>query len=351
MSLQLEGHKLQYHPDRIADFLANRPVWPIYAEISPVSTCNHRCRFCNFNYLGHAAKRFPEGRMISLMDEFAQAGVKAVVFAGSGEPSLHPDTFSAMRRAKELGIDAAMSTNGAILRTGQIEAMADLLTWVRFSINGGDPGSYALAQGAPPGDLDKALKALSDLVVRKRRVGSSITIGGQCVLIPENRDSIIDLARQLKQRGADYFSLKHYYPHECNSYQPDMSFRTPEYLSALRHAADELSDDNFRFFVRNEECLEQKRPYTICLGLPFIIYVREDGRLYTCFSHQDDGETSCGSLLDTDFSTLWGSVHKEIALAKLNQYDKNKCQANCRHHQINLWLQQLANLPAHMNFI
>lgn len=351
MNPQIEGHKLHHHPDRLADFMAGRTVWPIYAEVSPLSSCNHRCLFCNFNYLGHEAKRLPEGRMISLMDEFARGGVRAAVFAGAGEPSLHPDTFAAMRRARKHGIDAAMSTNGAVLGREQIEAMAELLTWTRFSINGGTPESYAAVQGAAPGDLAKALDAVSALADRKAALGSRITIGSQCVLVPENRDSIITLARELKRRGADYFSVKHFYAHEENRYQPDMSFRTPEYLARLQAAAAEISDEKFSFIVRNVDNLERRRPYAACFGLPFIIYVREDGGLYTCFSHQEDAGTAIGSILDTDFVTLWESPAKDKAIAHLNGYDKNRCQANCRHHQINLWLQQLSTPPPHVNFI
>jgi len=326
-------------------------VWPVYAEVSPVSACNHRCLFCNFNYLGHEAKRLPDGRMITLMDEFAQGGIKAVVFAGAGEPSLHPDTFPAMRRAKEHGIDMAMSTNGALLRPGQLDEMAELLTWTRFSINGGTPEAYALAQGAKPEDFGKALEALSALADRKEKRKSAITIGSQCVLVPENRDSIVSLAREVKQRGADYFSVKHFYPHEENFYRPDMAFRTPEYLRSLHEAAAELSDDGFKFIVRDVEDLERRRPYAACLGLPFIIYIREDGRLYTCFSHQEDEKTAIGDLLASDFVSLWRSSAKDAAIDHLNRYAKNRCQANCRHHQINIWLAQLTHFPPHVNFI
>lgn len=33
-SLSLDGHKLTYHPDRVADFAAGLEVAPIYVEIS-----------------------------------------------------------------------------------------------------------------------------------------------------------------------------------------------------------------------------------------------------------------------------------------------------------------------------
>src|SRR5208282_3317539 len=110
----LDGHKLHYHPRIVADFLEGKDAVPLYAEISPVAHCNHRCIFCNFNYLGHKG-RFQDGRMLSLVEELAEAGVKSVVFAGSGEPTIHPDKVPAIKRAKKAGLDVAMSTNGALL--------------------------------------------------------------------------------------------------------------------------------------------------------------------------------------------------------------------------------------------
>lgn len=350
--VNLDGHKLHYHPDRVADFLAGRLVWPLYAEVSPTSVCNHRCRFCNFNYLGHAARRLPDGRMPELMDEFAAAGIKAVVFAGAGEPSLHPDTFPALRRAGELGLDAAMSTNGALLQDDQLRSMAELLVWTRFSVNGGTPEAYAAAQGARPEDLEKALANIGGLARHKAATRSAITIGAQCVLTPENKHTIVALARRVKEAGADYFSVKHFYPHADNPYQPVMAFRTPEFMRELAAAADELSGAGFRMVVRDVGSLEQKRPYRQCHGLPFIVYVREDGMLHTCFSHQDDTATGVGSLLEHDFAALWHSTGREAAIRHINDcYDKDQCQANCRHHQINLWLENLRRPPAHVNFI
>lgn len=350
--LQLEGHKLHYHSDRVADFLSGREVWPIYAEISPTSTCNHRCRFCNFNYLGHDAKKLPNGRMLSLVQEMAGSGVKALVFAGAGEPSLHPDTFPAIAKARELGVDVAMSTNGAILRENQLEQMARLLTWTRFSINGGTPESYQAVQGAEPKDLGRALANLERLAELKVRLGSRITIGSQCVLVPENMNAIVELARRVKAAGADYFSIKHFYPHSDNAYQPDMSGLSPAFLDELRREAAALSVDGFSCVVRDMENLDRRRPYRQCLGLPFIVYVREDGRLYTCFSHQDDAKTAVGNILEHDFAALWCSAGKYAALEHINVvYDKNVCQANCRHHQVNLWLWQLGHPPEHVNFI
>ncbi len=347
----LDGHKLIHHPDRVADFLAGREIQPLYAEISPTAKCNHRCLFCNFNYLGHSGT-FPHGRMPDLARELAGAGVKAIVFAGAGEPTLHPDTFPAVEAAKAAGADVAMSTNGALLTPDMIEAMARTLTWVRFSISGGTPESHTRVHGGRSDDLDRALANISMLRERRERQGGAVTIGSQCVLIPENHRDVETLARTLKAHGADYFVIKHFYPHDANAYAPDMSFRTPEYIQCLDEMAAELTGDGFSCIVRDSGKLDRTRPYTICHGLPFILYVREDGTLYTCFSHQEDPRTALGDVAARPFDEVWASARKREVMDHIaRNIDKNTCQANCRHHQINLWLHELSTPPAHVNFI
>lgn len=349
---RLDSHKLQYHPARVADFLEGRMVWPLYVEISPTSVCNHRCLFCNFNYLGHDARRLPPGRMLTLVDELHAAEVRALVLAGAGEPTIHPDCFPAACRAKELGLDVAMSTNGTILTPEHLEVMAACLTWVRFSMSGGTPDTYAAVHQTQPRDFTKVLGNLERLAELKRATGSDITIGSQCVLTEENHTELPALAKLMKARGADYFVVKHFYPHGENVYCPDLSFRTQIYLDELERLAEELTDGDFTMIARDTDNLERSRPYHACHGLPFIVYIREDGKLYTCFSHQEDSTTILGDLLADDFGTVWRGPGKDATLDYINSsIDKNLCQANCRHHQINLWLHQLKNPPPHVNFI
>lgn len=351
-SLLLDEHKLPYHPERVAAFLEGRDVFPLYAEISPAANCNHRCVFCNFNHLGHRGL-FPAGRMGSLMDELARGGVKAVVFAGSGEPTLHPETFTAVERAHEAGMDVAMSTNGVLLDEESIETVVRTLTWIRFSLSGGTPEGYARVHRTGEADFHRVLAVVAKTARRKARISSPLTIGVQYVLLPDNAGDCLTLAAKMKELGADYFVVKHFYESPLNPFRIDPSFPSTDLIAELREAAGELSDETFSFVLRDRSFTERRRPYSLCYGLPLIVYLREDGRVYTCFAHQDDDRTALGSIADQSFGTLWNSTARKKALEYINKsIDKNSCQANCRHHQVNRYLWDLRHHPpAHVNFI
>ncbi|WP_277656277.1 radical SAM protein [Seleniivibrio woodruffii] len=346
----IDSHKLKYHPDRVADYLKTGDTAPVYVEISPTAFCNHRCVFCHYNYIGHEGK-FEKGRMLKLVEELAEAGTRSIVFAGIGEPLLNPETIPAVLRAKELGIDVGMSTNGALLKPEYAQALADTLTWIRFSFNGSTPEEYAKIHHTQPEDFEKVLGNITMLANERARKNSRITIGMQYILLSDNLGGIEQLIRKVRDTGADYFSMKHFYEHEKNTMT--CSAINDEQEKMLAELSAKYTDKKFSAILRSRENLNRKRIYDKCHGLPFIVYIRENGDVYTCFSYQHDENTVLGNINRTTFGEVWSSERKKMAVSYINnKIIKNNCQPNCRHHQINNYLWELKNPTLeHINFI
>lgn len=346
----LDGHKLNHHPQAVADAMKGRVIFPIYAEISPVANCNHHCLFCHYNYLGHKGF-FRRGRMRGLVEEFAGVGIKSLVFAGIGEPLLHPETVSTIAYAKESGIDVAMSTNGALLRESDVDILANSLMWIRFSFNGGNAANYGKIHRTKANDYGIVLENIRRLKSAKVRLKAPITIGIQYILLPQNKNFVVDVARLMKDVGVDYFVVKHFYSHGKNDFIVGSDWPDEGLLRSLRDAASNISDDKFSFILRDHKNVSGRRNYNKCYGLPFIVYVREDGEVYNCFSYQHDKNTSLGNIFKKTFRQVWLS-QKKIAEYINSKIDKDKCQPNCRHHQINQYLWELRNPSIeHVNFI
>ena len=43
---KVDSHKLIFHPERVADWVKGKTVYPINAEVGLAGACNHRCIFC-----------------------------------------------------------------------------------------------------------------------------------------------------------------------------------------------------------------------------------------------------------------------------------------------------------------
>jgi radical SAM protein with 4Fe4S-binding SPASM domain len=351
MNNLLDSHKINYHYKEINDMFEDKLQAPIYVEISPTGICNHKCLFCHYNYLGHEGK-FKKGKMLKLIRELASMGVKSIVFAGNGEPTLHVDTIDSIKLAKSLGIDVALSTNGALLKDEHFEDLAQNLTWIRFSFNAGSEENYAQVHVTSKNDYQKVIENIKKLKITKDRLGSKLTIGTQFVLIPENKDFALSQAKMLKKLGVDYFSIKHFYNHAHNEFEVVENISN-EFIEMLSKEADNLCDDNFKFIVRSNTNLISKRVYNKCYGLEFIVFVDENGDVFSCFSHQHDKKTIMGNIFEKSFKDIWSSIQKKESIKYINDcIDKNNCQPNCRHHQINNYLWDIKNPSIqHLNFI
>lgn len=347
----LDSHKINYHPKEIAQFLNGNLIAPIYVEISPTGVCNHKCLFCHYNYLGHEG-RFQKGKILELVKELADFGVKSLVFAGNGEPTLHSDTFDAIVLAKSLGLDVALSTNGALLKEKHFDLLASNLTWIRFSFNGANAENYSLVHQTKNTDFSVVTENISKLKASKDKLNADITIGTQCVLIPENKDYIINHAKMLKNLGVDYFSVKHFYDHSHNEFGIKEKI-TIDYINKLTKESEKISDEKFSFIVRSTQNLSPIRTYSKCYGLEFIVFINEMGDVFTCFSHQYDKKTILGNVFEKSFKEIWKSKQKRDSVDYINNcIEKNSCQPNCRHHQINKYLWEIKHPSiSHINFI
>ncbi len=347
---ELDGHKLLYHPQALVDFLSGKNIKPIYAEISPSANCNHGCIFCHYEYLGHKGM-FKQGRMKTLIDELKDSGIKSMVFAGTGEPLINQETVPSIAYAKEKGIDVALSTNGALLKEDDLGILAKSLTWIRFSFNSGNAENYAKVHKAKKEDYSLVLNNIQKLRVKKNELNADITIGIQYIILDDNKDFVVDCAKTMKKAGVDYFVVKYFYGHSKNQSGLNNDWLTDDFIKSLSRSAESLSDESFSFIVRSRSNISKDRFYKECYGLPFIIYIREDGEVYTCFSYQHDKKTSLGNIFEKSFSQVWSKRRKTIDYIN-KTYDKKMCQPNCRHHQINSFLWELKHPEVeHVNFI
>jgi MoaA/NifB/PqqE/SkfB family radical SAM enzyme len=339
--------------DRVNEYLEHGDCYPLYMEISPVGNCNHRCIFCAYDYLGYPNRKLETERTLSLLDELADCGLRSILFAGEGEPLIHPDLSEFIFRAQNRGIDTALFTNGQLLKRELSEKILPALTFIRFSFNGGTRGNYSDIHSVRPEVFDRVVSNIKETVEIRKKYGLRVDIGVQFVLLPENFDFLLSAIDILNQCGVDYVAIKPFMQRESQAYRLLEQF-TPDKTSDLFEEAEKRSDDAFKVIIRKQTFQEYGvRNYERCYGTPFISVLNSAGIISTCLPYWEREAFSYGSIYENSFQEIWCSTERAAIKQNLEHHLMARdCPPNCRSNSINDFLWNLRHPTVrHLNFI
>jgi radical SAM protein with 4Fe4S-binding SPASM domain len=350
----MDGHKLLFHPRRVVQWLDGATIYPIYIEISPAGSCNHRCTFCAKDYRGYQPRYLPTGMLLDRLTELASLGTGSIMYAGEGEPLLHEDIVRIVAHTRSVGLDAAMATNGVFLTPDLAERLLPSLSWIKISIDAGTPASYAAIHRTDPADFDLVLANLESAAGLIARNKWQCTLGTQAILLPENADGLELLAARVRDAGAGYLVIKpyshHHLSHNCSYAELDY---TP-WLD-IQERLERFTDDNFSVIFRRDTFMKlfrEDRGYGRCLALPFWTYIDAAGDVWGCSSHMGDDRFRYGNILGESFQQVWtGELRRRSLDFVANELDPEGCRMNCRMNAINEYLWELKHPGAHLNFI
>lgn len=284
--------KVLAHEDLLRTFAAGGAIRPIHMRIGITGRCNMRCTFCNFHSPNEASfyDRFSYNdsitteRSITLMQEFAREGGRAVTFCGSGECTVHPGYTAIAAAAHEAGLRIGLITNGSMLH---LPAMAECIvrthTWVRIGLNAGRAETFAQVTQRKADTFDLLLGSIAAL--RERAVDPEFRVGLNFVITADNYQEIDEAVRRARASGAHYIRFE------------------PEFYSALGHATlaplmHEIGLALARVAALGDETFEVSTPkldrgpmdrteavegsFTRCHYSRFVTAVGADGNLYPC---------------------------------------------------------------------
>jgi len=350
-NIRMDSHKLIYHPDAVARWLKGENIYPIEIEISPSGACNHRCIFCAVDYIGYQPDFLDRDTILRDIQQMGQKGLKSVICSGEGEPLLNKDMPDIANGIKNAGVDVAMSTNGALFTAEKVRDCLGAFTWVRYSVASMEETSYDKIQRGKKGDLERVRENLQEAVRVKKDRGYKTTLGVQCLLLPDNIQQLPNMAKQLREIGVDYLTVKPYsqHLHSENTFQIDYNA-----MLELEQEIKQYATDDFAIYFRANAMkkMHQQKCYEICHGLPFMTHIDAKGNVWPCVAHIGTKEFCYGNIYENTFEEIWeGNRRKEI-IEKLNSLDINKvCREACRLDEINKYLNELKHPGGHVNFI
>ena len=314
---------------------------PIHIRIKPTNVCNHNCWYCAYKVdylqLGQdmVEKDFiPEEKMMQIIDDCKDMGVKAITFSGGGEPFVYKYFIKTVQKVIKNHIDFAALTNGTKLYGEIAELFALNATWLRISIDGYDDKSYAKYRDIKFGEFSKVIENMKNFINIPNRI---CNLGVSFVVDDKNYNQIYEFTKLMKDIGVDSIKLS-----GCivnNKGEENNKYHKPFFNKAkelCQKAKDELEDKNFEVFD-SYHLLEDKfdKDYNWCPYAQINPVIGADMNVYPCHDkayNLDNG--LIGSIKDISFKDFWFSDKNKFFKVNPSKHCQNHCVVNDKNRMI-----------------
>jgi MoaA/NifB/PqqE/SkfB family radical SAM enzyme len=364
--IQIKGHKLWWHFDRVEEFYKTEDSRPVYVEVGLTNRCNYECSFCGLDW-ARGKDTLETNVLMKNIKDMAKFGVKSICYSGAGEPTLHKNFSKIIQETKKSGIDVSLSTNTVLFDKNKSERTLPYLSWIRFSVSSASPETHLKIHGTknknPKKEFYKILDNLKNSVELKTKNNYDVVLGVQFLLLDENCHEAVKMAEICKNIGVDNLQIK---PYVSNSFTSKNICIDYSKFSDLENKLKEFSDDKFKVIWRTNkvETETQGKKYDTCYGLPFMAVINEKGHVQPCIHNYDVPNLSYGNIHKNLFSEIWRGNQRKNILKTIKKAGVKNCKKGCRLDRINEDLNKLMtgemnledfktekNPPLHVNFI
>ncbi len=366
--LILDGTKINWHLERVNAWQRGERIAPITIDMALTRACNYSCGFCYAMFQENDRKIINKKVIFDFLEDCAEIGVKGISFVSDGESTISPVFTDACKYGYELGLSMAVGTNAFVLTKNRLEDVMPYLTYLRVNFSAGEKKRYAEIMGVKENAYDRVCQNIRDMVEIKKKNNLKVTIGMQMVLMPEDADQIIPLAKLGKKLRPDYAIIKHCSDNEDGGLGVD--YDAYEKLYPLLKEAEKYSDDEYKCVIKWSKIDDKgnnKRSYQRCYGAPFMLQLSGSGLVAPCggLFNEKYKKFHIGNICDTRFKDIWKSeryweVMNYLSSSKFNA--QKMCASLCLQHKVNETLdnfvkgkgnliQSSDKAPEHINFI
>lgn len=358
---RLDGHKLLYHLDRVNAWLKGERIAPIHIDMGLTKFCNMGCIYCmGVTQMMSKGVMIQRDALLRFIDDCGRLQVRSIAFIGDGEPTLNPAMYDAIARAKKIGIDIGIGTNGLLIDMNMADCILKNSTFIRINLSSAEPESFQKIYQSKKDNFNIIVEKVKALVEMKKANKYLCTIGIQMVLIPENFDQVLKLAHLGVELGVDYLQIK-----QCSDTEyKELGIDHKDYLqieSDLRKA-EELSNDSYvvkvkwnKINILNETDIYKGgfRKYDICYGTPFLGQVSGNGKVYPCGPFFGKERFCMGDIhKESYYDIIKGEKYWKVQQDIVDNIDVHyDCTIGCRQDYINKFLWDIKNPPEHVNFV
>ena len=343
-----------HFPERLSALGTDQLPAPIHVRIKPTNVCNHGCYFCAYRSdnvsLGEdivVRDKIPRAKMIEIVDDLIEMGVKAVTFSGGGEPLIYPHLAQAVTRLAQGGIKVGALTNGSRLMSKVADVLAAQATWIRVSIDGWDAESYAAYRNTRQSEFGRVMENLSAFAKR----GSACVLGASIIVDEHNAAHIYELAARLRDCGVRHAKVSPCIVSNGGAENNAYHRRFRERVRAELERARALCDHGFQIVDHYHDLAERfEKSYRSCPFVRLLTVIGADCMVYSCQDKAYTKPGKLGSIRERRFREFWFSEDNRQALTAINPADL------CRHHCVadakNRLIHDYLSLdPEHLGFV
>jgi wyosine [tRNA(Phe)-imidazoG37] synthetase (radical SAM superfamily) len=335
-------------PDVLAVANGETLTAPIVVELDPTSFCDMKCPECiSANLLNQT--RFTNDRLAALAGEMVDLGVRAVILIGGGEPLLHNAIGEVIQTLGEAGIAIGVTTNGTMLHR-YLDAIADLVSWTRVSVDAGTPRCFERMRPHRTGR-----NVFHQVIGNMRRLASvkSGSLGYSFLLVARttpdgslkesNFGDVTAAATLARDIGCDYFEVKPTYDlaHFLTEQPPSLRRLLDEQLETARGLAtdgfDVLSPRTLD--AAQDEAYTQPKSYDQCPVTELRTLITASGA-FACPYHRGNPAARFGDPLEQTMGEMWSSDERLKVRSSINP--TTACRFHCIRHESNLTLLHIA---------
>lgn len=350
------SYKVFNYSDKIASLpkTENSVMPPLHVRIKPINMCNHRCSYCAYRgadlQLGQDMQErdvIPGDKMIEIIDDIIEMGVKAVTFSGGGEPLLYPFLADVLEKLADSPVRFATLTNGARLNGKLAELFAYHGTWVRVSMDGWDDRSYTTYRSASDREYSKIV---NNMKAFKHYDGPCI-LGVSLIVDHNNAEHVFEFIKAMADIGVDSVKIS-----PCivsNEGSANNDYHKPIFNKVkdqILRAQSKISNPQFEIFDAYHE-LDEKfdKAYDWCPYCQILPVIGADMNVYTCQDKAYNLNSGrLGSIADQRFKSFWFNGKEKFFSINPSIHCHHHCVANNKNSML---YDYLNSDPIHMGFV
>lgn len=340
--------KIFAHPQVVRDLNEGKRVAPLLIQFMVCDFCNADCEFCSYRREGNKNnemfedsldRQIPEAKMLEILDDARDMGVKAFEITGGGEPTIYKYFDPMIDRMVEYGFDISIVSNGIMMTEDRIKRMAPRLKWARISIDAGTKESYKEIRKVKDKDWTRAWQAVRDLA--KHGTDPEFALGCGYVVTHQNYQDIKEGVRLMKENGAHNVRVSAAFTEKFLDYYTLGSVGKDNVIEKAKDLAREAKalyeDDRFKVYNLFDERIGNmetaKQDYKFCMEKEVVCVIMGDQNVYTCCSLAANKRGLVGSVADQSFRQLWFADKTTSFFKKHNP--EYICNVMCLYEQRN----------------